>query len=97
LHPEVLFGRLEVANVLRKEMLHMPPLFRNVMMLYDREQLSMPVVAKRLGLSVPAARSRLLRARRELCSRLGKHCGRKGPGTLLENAVYSLTAYTRAS
>src|SRR5215469_8244298 len=59
MNPEDQFGRLEVATVLRKEMLHLPPLLRNVMMLYDWEQLSMPVVAKRLGLSVPAARSRL--------------------------------------
>jgi hypothetical protein len=40
---------------------------------------------------------RLMRAWRELRSRLGKHCGRKGPGTFLEKAVYSRTAYARAS
>jgi RNA polymerase sigma-70 factor (ECF subfamily) len=96
-NPEDELGWKEVVNVLRKEMLRMPPLFRNIMLLHDNEQLPMPYVAERLGVSVSAAKSRLLRARRELRSRIGKHCGRKGPGTLLEKAVYSRTAYARAS
>jgi len=94
-NPEDELGWKEVVKVLRKEMLRMPPLFRDVMLLHDREQLPMPDVAERLGVSVGAAKSRLLRARRELRSRIGKHCGQKGPGTLLEKAVYSRTAYTR--
>jgi RNA polymerase sigma-70 factor (ECF subfamily) len=97
MNPEDQLGWEEVVTVLRKEMLGMPPLFRNIMLLHDREQLPMPDVAQRLGVSVPAAKSRLLRARRELRSRIGKHCGRKGPGTLLEKAIYSRTAYARAS
>ena len=97
MNPEDQLGWEEVVTVLRNEMLRMPPLFRNIMLLHDREQLPMPDVAQRLGVSVPAAKSRLLRARRELRSRIGKHCGRKGPGTLLENAIYIRTAYARAS
>ena len=96
-NPEDELGWKEVVNLLRKEMLRMPPLYRSVMLLHDRERLPMPDVAERLGLTVPAVKSRLLRARRELRSRLGKHCGRKGPGTLLEKAVYSPTAYARGS
>jgi RNA polymerase sigma-70 factor, ECF subfamily len=96
-NPEDELGWKEVVSLLRKEMLRMPPLYRNVMLLHDRERLPMPAVAERLGLTVPAAKSRLLRARKELRSRFGKHCGRKGPGTLLEKAVYSRTAYARAS
>jgi len=45
--------------------------------------LPMPDVAQHLGISVAAAKSRLLRARAELKERLGKHCGRLGPATLL--------------
>jgi RNA polymerase sigma-70 factor (ECF subfamily) len=96
-NPEDELGRKEVVEVLRKEMLRMPPLFRNIVLLHDSEQLPMPDVAKRLGVSIPAAKSRLQRARRELRSRIGKHCGRKGPGTLLEKAIYGRTAYARAS
>ena len=92
-NPEDELGWKEVVTLLRKEIVRMPPLYRNVIMLHDSERLPMPDVAERLGLTVPAAKSRLLRARRELRSRFGKHCGRKGSGTLLEKAVYSPTAY----
>ena len=95
-NPEDELGWKEVVTLLRKEMVRMPPLYRNVILLHDRERLPMPDVAERLGLSVPAAKSRLLRARRELRSRFVKHCGRKGPGTLLAKAVYSQTAYASA-
>lgn len=95
--PEDELGWQEVVEVLHKEMLRMPPIFRNVMLLHDGEQLPIMDVARRLGLSVPAAKSRLSRARRELRFRMGKHCGRKGPGTLLEKAIYKRTAYARGS
>ncbi len=95
--PEDQLGLEEVVNLLRKEVSRIPPLLRNVMLLRDLDQLSMPDVAGKLGLSVPAAKSRLMRARTELRSRITKHCGRKGPGTLMEIARYSQAAYTRAS
>lgn len=95
-NPEDELGWKEVVTLVRKEIVRMPPLYRNVILLHDRERLPMPDVAERLGLTVSAAKSRLLRARRELRSRFGKHCGRKGPGTLLEKAVYSRTAYASA-
>ena len=97
MNPEDELGWKEVVGVLQKELLRMQRPFRNVMLLHHGEQLSMPEVAQRLGLSVPAAKSRLSRARRELRHRIGKHCGRKGPGTLLEKAVYQRTAYARIS
>jgi RNA polymerase sigma-70 factor (ECF subfamily) len=96
-NPEDELGWKEVVTLMRKEMVRMPPLYRNVILLHDRERLPMPDVAERLGLTVPAAKSRLLRARKELRSRFGKHCGRKGPGTLLEKAVYRRTAYASVS
>ena len=95
-NPEDELGWKEVVKVLRKEMLQMPHLFRDVMILHDEEQMPMPDVAERLGLSVPAAKSRLSRARRELRLRMSRHCGRKGPGTLLQKAVYNRLAYARS-
>lgn len=95
--PEDQLGLNEVVSLLRKEISRIPPLLRNVMLLRDLNQLSMPAVATQLGLSVPAAKSRLMRARMELKSRVTKHCGRKGAGTLVQMAQYSQTAYTRAS
>jgi len=96
-NPEDELGWKEVVKVLRKEMLGMPPVFRDVMLLHDGKQMPMPDVAERLGLSVPAAKSRLSRARRELRLRMSRHCGRKGPGTLLEKAAYNRLAYARSS
>jgi len=95
--PEDQLGTEEVIKLLRREISRIPPLLRHVMLLRDLDQMSMPDVAGQLGLSVPAAKSRLMRARMELRSRLTKHCGRKGPGTLIQFARYSQAAYTRAS
>jgi RNA polymerase sigma-70 factor (ECF subfamily) len=95
--PEDQLGADEVVKLLRREISRIPPLLRNVMLLRDLDQMPMPDVACRLGLSVPAAKSRLMRARMELRSRITKHCGRKGPGTLIQLARYSQAAYTRAS
>jgi len=50
--------------------------------LRDVNQLPMPEVAGELGISLAAAKSRLLRARHELKSRLEKYCGELGPATL---------------
>jgi RNA polymerase sigma-70 factor (ECF subfamily) len=94
--PEDELGLDEVLVLLRREVSRMPPLLRNVMLLRDLDQLPMPDVANRLGLSIPAAKSRLMRARTELRSRVAKHCGRKGAGTLTQVAKYEQSAYTRA-
>jgi len=81
--PERDLGKFQVAVLVRRELGRIPPLLRNVFVLRDVEMLPMPDVAERLGISVPAAKSRLLRARAELRDRLEKHCGRMGPATLL--------------
>lgn len=75
--PELQMGRQEVAEVLQKEIGRIPPLLRNVFVLRDVQQLDMPDVAKRLGISVAAAKSRLLRARLELRGRMEKHFGKR--------------------
>jgi RNA polymerase sigma-70 factor (ECF subfamily) len=72
-----------VATVLHQEINRIPPLLRNVFVLRDVKELPMPEVAERLGISVAAAKSRLLRARQELRARMLKHEGRFGPATLL--------------
>jgi RNA polymerase sigma-70 factor (ECF subfamily) len=95
--PEDELGAKEVVTLMRREISRIPPLLRNVMLLRDLDQLPMPDVAVQLGLSLPAAKSRLMRARTELRSRVSKHCGRKGSGTLIQMARHSQAAYTRAS
>jgi RNA polymerase sigma-70 factor, ECF subfamily len=95
--PEDEFGGEEVARLVRREISRIPPLLRTVMVLRDVQQLPMPEVALRLGLSIPAAKSRLMRARTELRLRVAKHCGPKGCATLTQRSRYAQTAYCRAS
>ncbi len=71
--PEAMVGESELGQVLQSEVNRIPPLLRNVFMLRDMQELPMPEVASRLGISVAAAKSRLLRARMELRQRLEKH------------------------
>jgi RNA polymerase sigma-70 factor, ECF subfamily len=82
-NPEDLLGRSEIGAVLQKEISRIPPLLREVFVMRDVEDKSMPEVAERLGISVAAAKSRLLRARNELKLRMEKHQSRLGPSTLL--------------
>jgi RNA polymerase sigma-70 factor, ECF subfamily len=83
LSPEVELGQAEVADVLQTEISRIPPLLRKVFLLRDVQELPMQEVADELGISLAAAKSRLLRARGELRDRLRKHEGRLGPATLL--------------
>lgn len=96
-NPEDELGEQQVARLIRREISLIPPLLRNVMLLRDVEQLPMPDVASRLGVSVPAAKSRLMRARAELRLRVAKHCGPKGCATLTHRSRYKQAAYLRAS
>ena len=81
--PEQLLGKIQVADVLYEEIRRTPRLLRNVFLLRDVEQRPMTEVAGILGISVAAAKSRLLRARAELRNRMQKHFGAVGPATLM--------------
>lgn len=94
-NPEDDLGSKEVASMLRREVQRIPPLLRHAMILRDLQQLAINEVAVRLGVSVPAAKSRVMRAREELRSRIRKHCGRKGPGTLIQASPRAQAAFKR--
>lgn len=96
-NPEDDLGLKEVAQLLRREVLRIPPLLRHAIILRDLDQMNMNDVAVQLGVSLPAAKSRLMRAREELRSRIRKHCGRKGAGTLTQTSRYSRSAFKRVS
>ena len=81
--PEMQLGLAEVANVLQLEIRRTPPLLRTVFLLRDVQNRPMPEVAAQLGISVAAAKSRLLRARAELRNRMRRHYGQIGPATLM--------------
>jgi RNA polymerase sigma-70 factor, ECF subfamily len=71
--PEGELAYLQLTQVLRSEVGRIPSLMRNVMMLRDIQGLPMRDVADHLGITVSAAKSRLVRARAELRSRVTKH------------------------
>ena len=71
--PETQTAQREISAFLRREIRRIPPLLRKVMLLRDIQEIEMPEVARHLGISVPAAKSRLLRARSHLRERLQEH------------------------
>ena len=71
--PEALYGQSEMGDILRKTIQGLPPGFRVVFVLRDVEGLSTEETAETLGLSIPAVKSRLLRARLQLRERLSRY------------------------
>jgi RNA polymerase sigma-70 factor (ECF subfamily) len=72
-NPEQMYGQSELADILRKTIQGLPEGFRSVFVLRDVENLSTEETAETLGLSVPAVKSRLLRARLQLRDRLSRY------------------------
>jgi RNA polymerase sigma-70 factor, ECF subfamily len=76
-NPEQNYNQAELAEILRKTIQGLPQGFRIVFVLRDVEGLSTEETAETLGLSVPAVKSRLLRARLQLRERLSRYFHRK--------------------
>src|SRR5450631_1770994 len=72
-NPEQLYSQGELKEILGKTIQGLPPSFRTVFVLRDVEGLSTEETADALDLSVPAVKSRLLRARLQLRERLTKY------------------------
>jgi RNA polymerase sigma-70 factor (ECF subfamily) len=75
--PEQNYNQAELAEILRKTIQGLPQGFRIVFVLRDVEGLSTEETAETLGLSVPAVKSRLLRARLQLRERLSRYFRKK--------------------
>lgn len=71
-NPEQMYKQGELRDILGKTIQGLPPSFRTVFVLRDVEGLSTEETAEALELSVPAVKSRLLRARLQLRERLNK-------------------------
>ena len=65
----------ELRATLQREIHCIPRILRNVLLLRDVQELPMTNVAERLNITVPAAKSRLLRARLELKARVLRQSG----------------------
>jgi len=80
-NPEQLYTQAELKELLGKTIQGLPPSFRTVFVLRDVEGLSTEETASALELSVPAVKSRLLRARLQLRERLNKYFKRRDGDT----------------
>jgi RNA polymerase sigma-70 factor (ECF subfamily) len=77
-NPEQKYSREELAQILDEAVQGLKPVFRTVFVLRDIEELSTEETAEALGISVPAVKSRLLRARLQLREKLSRFFKRKG-------------------
>jgi RNA polymerase sigma-70 factor (ECF subfamily) len=76
--PEERYTREELGTILDTAVQSLDPPYRSVFMLRDVDELSTEETAETLGLSVPAVKSRLLRARLQLREKLTRYFKRKG-------------------
>jgi RNA polymerase sigma-70 factor (ECF subfamily) len=76
-NPEQLYARRRLKSS-EQAIAALPVIYRTVFLLKDVENLPVDEVARNLGISVPAAKSRLIRARLELRESLGRHFRKKG-------------------
>ncbi len=76
--PEQRFTREELHGILDRAIQSLDPPYRSVFVLRDIDELSTEETAEALGLSVPAVKSRLLRARLQLREKLTRFFKRKG-------------------
>jgi RNA polymerase sigma-70 factor (ECF subfamily) len=81
-NPEQQYSQEEWRRILDEAVESLKPDFRTVFVLRDIEELSTEETAETLGISVPAVKSRLLRARLALRERLTRQFKRKGEDLL---------------
>src|SRR6478752_4364991 len=79
-NPEQQYSQAELRDILGKTIQGLPPSFRTVFVLRDVEGLSTEETAEALGLSIPAVKSRLLRARLQLRERLNRYFKKRQAG-----------------
>ncbi len=95
--PEDVVGDNEVTQIVKEEIRKVPVLLREPLIMRDLQRLAMRDIAAHLRISIPAAKSRLMRARHELKGRLSKHYARSGHGALLRQSSLERAAYVRVN
>jgi len=76
--PEERYKQAELGTILTNTIAELEPPFRIVFQLRDIEELSTEETAEALGLSIPAVKSRLLRARLKLRQKLNRYFRQDG-------------------
>jgi RNA polymerase sigma-70 factor (ECF subfamily) len=77
-NPEQQYSREEINEILSSAIDGLAPIYRAVFVLRDVDELSTEETAEALDLSIPAVKSRLLRARLQLRDKLTRYFKRKG-------------------
>jgi RNA polymerase sigma-70 factor (ECF subfamily) len=72
-NPEEFYSRSELADILKQALESLPTTYSTVFLLRDVEGLSISETCQALGLSEPAVKTRLARARLQLRQRLSQH------------------------
>ncbi len=80
--PEQKYSQEELRGILDQAVDSLAPIYRAVFLLRDVDELSTEETAGALDLTIPAVKSRLLRARLQLREILTQHFKRKGGDTL---------------
>ena len=91
--PEGETARGQMERTIHSEIRFIPSMLRNVMVLRDLQELPMMEVAQRLGITLPAAKSRLRRARFELKMRLRPHLAGIGNSAPLSRTAAPLSRF----
>jgi len=86
-NPEQQYTQAELRDILDRTIHGLPATFRTVFVLRDVEGLSTEETADALNLSIPAVKSRLLRARLQLRERLNKFFQRRERANGLQHPV----------
>jgi RNA polymerase sigma-70 factor, ECF subfamily len=79
-NPEQMYNQAELRDILTRTIQGSPAGFRTVFVLRDVEGLSTEETAQALDLSIPAVKSRLLRARLQLRDRLSRYFQKRASG-----------------
>ena len=95
--PEDSVGDEEVSRMLNGEIGRVPAPMREALIMRDLRHYSMREIAAHMGISVPAAKSRLMRARQTLKARLTKCYGDQGCYALVRRASRHKAAFVRAA
>ena len=72
-NPEKLYGKQEIRRIVEEAIQSLPPIYRETLVLREIEEMSAEEAAGVLGITVPALKSRLLRARLLLRESLAAH------------------------
>jgi RNA polymerase sigma-70 factor (ECF subfamily) len=80
--PEQKYSQDELRSILDNAVSSLEPIYSTVFQLRDVEEMSTEETAEALGISVPAVKSRLLRARLQLREKLTRFFQRKGDDVL---------------